>query len=192
VALVAAQAGPVVLGMESAPARPGLYAVHGSAEVWRELGLGAPPDERPLYVGKSESSLAGRDIGTHFSLGSGRRGTSVTGGSTLRRSLAALLHDSRGFRGIPRNPAKPGHYSNYGLTCEQDRELSSWMGERLLLSCWPKPPDCREPLHVVERAVVGGLRPPLNLAGVVTPWTPMLKTARRVMAAEARSWRPTT
>lgn len=30
--------------------------------VWELLGLGASPDERPLYVGKSEDSLATRDL----------------------------------------------------------------------------------------------------------------------------------
>src|SRR5437764_773761 len=81
------------------------------------------------------------------------RSTSITGGSTLRRSLAALLHDSRGFRGVPRNPAKPGHFSNYGLTPTQDTDLSEWMRERLLLACWPKPLECEEALGVIEGAV---------------------------------------
>jgi len=40
------------------PPRPGLYAVHGDASVWQELGLGEPTDARPLYVGKAERSLA--------------------------------------------------------------------------------------------------------------------------------------
>jgi hypothetical protein len=87
------------------PPRPGLYAIHGSAETWVELGLGEPPDDRALYVGKAEDSLITRDIKAHF--GDGR-----TGQSTLRRSLSALLHAPLGLRGMPRNPDKPGHYSN--------------------------------------------------------------------------------
>jgi hypothetical protein len=186
-ALVVTQARPVERRMESAPARPGLYAGHALAEVWLELGLGAPPDARPLYVGKSESSLGGRDVGTHFGFTSNARGTSVTGGSTLRRSLAALLHDSRRFRGVPRNRANPSHFANYGLTPDQDAALSTWMRERLLLACWAKPIDCPEPLSVIER-VVSRLLPPLNLASVVTPWKPRVDAARCVMAAEARAW----
>ena len=187
-ALVAAQAKPVERGMESAPPRPGLYAVHAPTEVWLELGLGTPPDGRPLYVGKSESSLAGRDVGTHFGFASDDRETSVTGGSTLRRSFAALLHDSHGYRGIPRNPNKPSHFSNYGLDAGQDCELSAWMREWLLLACWAKPADCHGPLLPIERAVFERLRPPLNLRDVVTPWKPKLDAARRVMTAEARAW----
>jgi hypothetical protein len=52
------------------PHLPGLYAIYGGAAEWAELGLGHPPDDRPLYVGKSESNLADRDLRTHF--GNGR------------------------------------------------------------------------------------------------------------------------
>jgi len=180
---------PVVLGMRSAPAAPGLYAIHASPKVWVELGLGEPPDERPLYVGKSESSLAGRDVRDHFGFTGETRTTSITGYSTVRRSLAALLHDSDGFRGVPRNQAKPGHYANYGLTREQDAELSTWMRKRLQLACWSKPEACSiEQLEAVERVLFGDLRPPLNLRNVVTDWTSQIDAARKVMATEARAW----
>lgn len=43
--------------LSAVPPRPGLYAIHGSAEVWQQIGLGAPPDDRPLYVGKAERSF---------------------------------------------------------------------------------------------------------------------------------------
>src|SRR6266487_2227107 len=81
-------------GFSTTSPRPGLYAIHAQGVVWIELGLGEAPDERPLYVGKSESSFAGRDVRTHFGHTDATRSTSVTGYSTLRRSLAALLHDS--------------------------------------------------------------------------------------------------
>lgn len=92
---------------------PGLYAFYASASTWGELGLGAPPDDRPLYVGKAESTLASRDVEGHF--GMRERGMqSPTGSSTLRRSIAALMAPERGYRGTPRNPAKPGHFANFG------------------------------------------------------------------------------
>jgi hypothetical protein len=165
-----------------------LYAIHAGREIWVELGIGEPPDERPLYVGKSESSLAGRDIGTHFGYAAGARATSVTGGSTVRRSLAALLHDKCGFRGVPRNMQRPSHYSNYGLTREQDLELSKWMRECLRLACWPLPRKCGEALERIEQDVLRRLLPPLNLKDVVTPWKPDIEASRRVMAAEARGF----
>jgi hypothetical protein len=47
------------------PDSPGLYAIYGSATAWEELGRGRQPDERPLYVGKAETSLVARDLKTH-------------------------------------------------------------------------------------------------------------------------------
>ncbi len=188
-ALAGTHAEPVVVGV--APARPGLYAIHAPTTVWKELGLTRSAAERALYVGKSESSLAGRDVSTHFGFTGERRATSVTGYSTVRRSLAALLHDANGYRGTPRNQAAPGHYSNYGLIREHDEMLSAWMRRRLQLAFWEKPEDCTiEQLERVERAVFDCLLPPLNLKDVVTPWKPQLEQARIVMTREAKAWRP--
>lgn len=174
---------PLTGGEGIVPAAPGLYAIYGEGEAWRELGLGMPPDGRPLYVGKAEENLITRDIKTHF--GDGR-----TGQSTVRRSFAALLHDELALRGIPRNTAKPGYYANYGLSPPHDAALTSWMLERLTLAVWPKPSECAHALAEIEAVLVADLRPPLNLQGVVTPWTAKLKSARAVMSAEARAWKP--
>lgn len=163
------------------PAAPGLYGFHGDGPVWRQLGLGSPPDGRPLYVGKSESSLAARDVRTHFAAGR-------TGSSTLRRTLAALLVDQLGLVACPRNPAKPGHFPNFGLEPEGDERLSRWMAEHLRLAVWPSPTGVE--LDDVETAVLQCLTPPLNLSKVVTPWKSMISYARKRMAAGAASWSP--
>ncbi|MGH9199061.1 MAG: GIY-YIG nuclease family protein, partial [Acidimicrobiia bacterium] len=141
------------------PRKPGLYAISGDPGVWKELGLGDPPDERPLYVGKAEESLLSRDIGTHF--GNGR-----TGSSTVRRSFAALLRTSLGLQAQPRNPAKPGYFANYGLSPEHDTKLTRWMRDSLQLGFWaPAQPLL---LRTVEVEVIRHLEPPLNLTDVVT------------------------
>ena len=163
-----------------APNAPGLYAVHGSTAAWAALGLGAPPDARPLYVGKAEDSLAARDVRTHFETGK-------TGSSTLRRSLAARLADQLDLVAMPRNPARPGYFSNYGLEPEGDARLTTWMRAHLTLAVWPAPPGTV--LATVEGALITRLSPPLNLAGVETPWSSMVSTARARMAAAARQWR---
>lgn len=90
------------------PPKPGLYAVHGDPSVWQRSGLGDPPDDRPLYVGKAERNLAARDVRAHFSTGK-------TGSSTLRRSLAGLLADELQLEGQPRNLANPEALANFGL-----------------------------------------------------------------------------
>jgi hypothetical protein len=161
------------------PARPGLYAVHGTAAVWRELGLGEPTDARPLYVGKAERSLASRDVATHFSTGK-------TGSSTLRRSLAGLLADQLALEGRPRNPAKPERFANFGLEESGDGRLTSWMVSHLRLAVWPSRDGAI--LDLLETAVLAELLPPLNVAKVSTPWRPQIRAGRRRLAAQAESW----
>jgi hypothetical protein len=168
------------LAADVVPAAAGLYAIYGSAATWRELGLGSPPDDRPLYIGKAEKSLAARDLGTHF--GDGR-----TGSSTVRRSFAALLRNALDLRGIPRNPEKPERPANFGLSTEHDQALTAWMRRRLSLAVWPKPPECRS-LVTIERAVLERRRPPLNLQDVRTEWRAHVSGARSVMANDARQW----
>jgi hypothetical protein len=163
----------------SGPARP-------VRDPWRRkdlarLGLGKPPNDRPLYVGKAEDSLVARDVKTHF--GDGR-----TGQSTVRRSFAALLHDELGLRGIPRNTEKPGYSANYGLSAAHEAVLTRSMRERLMLAVWSKPADCTYALAAIEAVLLAEWQPPLNLQGIVTPWTARLKSARAVMAEEARTW----
>ena len=163
------------------PESLGLYAVHADKAIWEELGLGAPPDSRPLYVGKAEGSVVGRDVDTHF--GDGR-----TGSSTLRRSFAALLRERLALRGMPRNPNKPGYFANFGLSPSDDRKLTEWMSGHLSLAAWGAPEGTH--LLPIEIAVIRAWKPPLNLKDVVTPWTARVKAARKVMADQARDWSP--
>lgn len=176
---VRALAGPGLRAEDAAvtvPASAGLYGFHGDESVWLQLGLGSPPDDRPLYVGKAEASLAARDVRTHFATGR-------TGSSTLRRSLAALLVAELDLVACPRNPARPGHFSNYGLEPDGDERLSRWMAENLRLAVWVSPPDVV--LADVETEVLHLMVPPLNLSKVATQWKPMLSAARRRMAQAA-------
>lgn len=159
---------------------PGLYAIYGDAETWAELGLGEPADDRPLYIGKAEDSLIKRDLETHF-------GNGQTGRSTVRRSVAALLRDTRGLRGIPRNPTKPERPANFGLAAEDEEKLGEWMHRHLLLATWAKPTEC-ETLLAVEVRLIAHWRPPLNLKDNASPWKARVSAARRAMADDARDW----
>lgn len=130
----------VEMGMQSVPARPVLYAVPAPSAVWEELGLGPAPGARPLYVGNCKSSLAMRDIGTHFGFSGEARGSSITVGSTLRLSLAALLQSSDRFCGVPRNIANLGHFSNCGFSRDHEVLLSQLVRDRLRLAFWAYDP----------------------------------------------------
>lgn len=171
-------------GDPDVPAGRGLYAIYGEPEVWTELGLDAPPDGRPLYVGKAEASVVDRDLRGHFGWPSGN--TSLTGRSTVRRSLVALLAATGGpdFRAVPRNPAKPEKFANYGLSREDDVLLTEWMRDAFSLSIWIAPDDVT--LRLVEREVLAYWEPPLNLTAVTTPWTRMVREARADKAVQAK------
>ena len=45
------------------------------------------------------------------------------------------------LHGVPRNPKRPGHFSNYGLSPVDDEKLTAWMRENLRLSVWRKLPQ---------------------------------------------------
>lgn len=163
---------------ELVPSQPGLYALHGDAAVWEELGLGVPPDTRPIYVGKSASSLRSRLVCTHLRTGK-------TGTSTPRRALAALLVDRLELVAVPRNLANPERLSNYALEPAGDERLTQWMHLHLKMAAWPVPDE--QALPSVEIAVLQALQPPLNLKDVRTPWTDVVRQARRTMAEQARN-----
>ena len=154
----------------------GLYAFYGDERAWSELQLTPAMGGQPLYVGKAERSLNGRDVGTHFATGK-------TGSSTVRRSLGALLSSQLDLVPVPRNLTRPDRSANFALEPAGDARLSDWMEHRLVLATWVKP----EGVHLddVETAVLLRLRPPLNLDKVGEPrgpprgwwWRPLQQSA---------------
>jgi hypothetical protein len=162
------------------PSAPGLYAIWGADAVWESLGLSWAAGV-PLYVGKSESSLRGRELDTHFDM---RGGRSKTGSSTVRRSFAALLADRLELRAIPRNTLKPGYFSNYSLQPDDDRRLTAWMHANLELSVWTPPAGAEIELGEVETGVIQHWDPPVNIDKTPTPRT-RLKAARARLARQA-------
>jgi GIY-YIG catalytic domain-containing protein len=162
------------------PDEPGLYAFYGDRAAWSSLGLTPAFDDQPLYVGKAERSLSGRDVRTHFAAGK-------TGSSTVRRSLAALLEGELALVPIPRNIAKPDGSANFALDPPSEARLSDWMQQRLSLATWVKLEG--ESLDVIETVVVRQLRPPLNLDKVGEP-RERLRAARKRLADVARAWQP--
>jgi hypothetical protein len=81
---------------------------------------------------------------------------------------------------------KPGYFANFGLSRGDDEDLSAWMTLRLRLSLWPH--EDVAALDDVETNVLRELLPPLNIEKVRTPWRKQVKTARGLMADEARRW----
>lgn len=90
------------------------------------------------------------------------------------------------MRGLPRNPARPERFANYGLSPAHDQLLTDWIRSRLALAVWPAVGTASQ--VAIERAVLQRWQPPLNLKDVQTPWSATISAARRVMAAEARAY----
>lgn len=142
---------PIERAREAVPSEPGLYAW------WSKPGA-LPGIEGPrhasgeyelMYVGiarsgpTSRATLHSRVVGNHI------RGT--TGQSTLRRSLASLLHDREGWRS--RFTDRPL------LLSEDEQRLTAWMDQYLRLS-WA----VHEEPWTVEAQAIAELTPPLNQA----------------------------
>ena len=173
------------LGGEVRPVA-GLYALHGDASTWQELGLGRPAGGRPpLYVGKAEKSLVSRDLRTHFATGK-------TGRSSPRRSFAALLRkaDRLDLVARPRRwpDPEPSKWTHYALDQAGDEDLTNWMRRELRIAVWQSPDGTS--LGEVEREVVRALNPPLNLTYARSDLAAEVRRARRAMVAEARRWAP--
>jgi len=172
--------------VQHVPKLPGLYAIYGDEQAWHDLGLESAP-EQPLYVGKAEESLVSRDLNGHFA--TNPESKPRTGGSTVRRSFAALLRDALELQAVPRNLTNPERFANFTLADGGDQRLNDWMHARLILAVWPAPGDLAMPLSDVETAVIEHFTPPINLdknPGKLA----RLSKARAAMAAEASRWTP--
>jgi GIY-YIG catalytic domain len=148
-----------------APAVAGLYAWWASPAVLPELpGPMHPrlPDLRLLYVGIA-TRLRGRLASNHL-----RR----SGSSTLRRTLAGLLLDEKGFR--------TRRTDRVVLVDDDEIRLTDWMTTNLRVSWW----EHTEPRDV-EGAVIRALHPPLNVDHATGPSVDLIKAARRRYYASA-------
>ncbi|MEL4503318.1 GIY-YIG nuclease family protein [Luteococcus sp. H138] len=160
--------------MASTPNLPGLYSVHASPKALTQLGLGGHDPDAPVYVGLASKSLRKRDTRQHFA-------SSATGGSTVRRSCAALLSNDLHLTPVPRGAKSPR--SKWKLaTKAQEAALTDWMRRNLTLVIWPSPADID--LNATETALIRAWHPPLNLSKNPTPWIDLV-VRRTQMAALA-------
>lgn len=165
---------PVDRARELVPDEPGLYAWWSRPNALPGIAGPAHPDgeHELLYVGLARSGLSSgatlrsRVVGNHI------RGT--TGQSTLRRALAALLHEQEGWRST---------FTDRPLLVRDDEQrLTAWMQDNLALS-WV----VHEQPWTVEADVIGELTPPLNQsANSSHPLYRYVREARRSWRAAAR------
>ena len=134
------------------PPRPGLYkvilATDGAFAGTALAGLGVGS---PLYVGRAEESLYGRDVRPHLA-------SNRTGSSILRRSLGAVLHDVLRLKARPRQDR---WVANYRFDPEGEARLTAWMQANLSVS-WLECASAAEAKHR-EPGLIFETAPVLNL-----------------------------
>ncbi|MGA8184758.1 MAG: hypothetical protein WB819_14085, partial [Terriglobia bacterium] len=81
-----------------------------------------PGRDKPLYIGKTESSQKARDLGQHLADGGTKH-------STLRRSLGALLREQLKLKPKPRSTTEtsPRRYTNFKFDAKGEAKLTKWM-----------------------------------------------------------------
>ncbi|MEZ7757069.1 hypothetical protein O5Y58_16255 [Microbacterium paraoxydans] len=185
IAALTGQRWSIVDAQDHVPPLPGLYAIYGHEQAWRDLSLD-PQSGRPLYIGKSEDSLVARELNGHFAANPAH--APRTGSSTVRRSFAALLRETLDLHAVPRNLVKPERFSNYALAGGGDARLTAWMHARLSIAVWAAPMQRTWALNDVETLAIAAFTPPINISKNPGKLT-RLSRARAAMAAEAARWR---
>jgi GIY-YIG catalytic domain len=172
-----------LLGPEEFSKHPGIYGFFLSRGC---LHIGdqkiTPGRDKPLYIGKTESSQKARDLKQHLSDGG-------TGYSTLRRSLGALLREQLNLKPRPRSTTEtsPRRFTNFKFAAAGEAELTGWMKENLRLGFCEFSGLESEALSDCEKELIKSATPALNiLHNPKSQYRVALRDARRRCACLAR------
>jgi hypothetical protein len=113
---------------------------------------------RVIYVGLSEKNLNGRDTNTHLK-------SDITGWSTLRRSLGAILKNKLDLEAENRDICpKKLRADKYKFASNGEIRLTEWMLQNLKLGFWATDePFTKRELRTLEKNVILSLKPTLDL-----------------------------
>lgn len=117
-----------------------------------------------------------------------------SGGSTLRRSLGALLKERLRppLQARPRARREdPKNWQHYRFQEEGEAALTKWMKAHLQMN-FVVLDASREDIRVCEKALIGELQPPLNLTDWPNPQASQVERLRGLCAQEARGHFMTT
>lgn len=156
-----------------APRSPGVYAIF--LVDGKILGPYRALPEVPIYIGAT-TNLNDREFEHHFS-------TRMTGFSSPRRSVGAILRDELRLKAIPRAPgSSESNIRNYRFESDGEVRLSAWMKANLLIGIYA----CDDPFSI-EADLLNILSPLLNLKGCPNSYRPQIKLCRKACADEARN-----
>ena len=136
---------------------PGIYAIFTNSGLLANIPDPIPND-KIIYIGKTEKSQRSRDANTHFSSGK-------TGSSTLRRSIGALFREQMKLIPIPRSEIDiiKGRKSLFKFDPDSEEKITDWMRSELSLSFYEYPRKKNE-IKLLETQLIHRLTPMLNLS----------------------------
>jgi hypothetical protein len=114
---------------------------------------------------------------------------SHSGGSTVRRSLGALLRDNLQppLKPIPRAlRLDPKNWQNYRFQDEGEVALTRWMKAHLQMT-FVRLDETRRDMKECEQSLIGELGPPLNLTDWPNPQAVEIERLRGQCAQQARA-----
>ncbi len=120
-----------------------------------------------VYVGMTEKSLHIRNHFLH----------AHSGGSTLRRSLGALLCEKLRLEPVRRD-SKAENSTKYRFSDDGEARLTEWMKANLLAA----QVEVSDNVRAAEAALILEMEPPLNLTKWVNPQKARIKAARKACA----------
>ena len=121
------------------------------------------------------SNLAQREFEAHLS-------SDNSGFSTVRRSIGAILKQQLVLTACPRGRGKSAtNFTNYCFDPQGEARLSDWMQTNLKISV-----HADGNYAAVERNLISGLKPILNLTGWPNPNRREIAALRKACADEAR------
>lgn len=123
--------------------KPGIYAIFLIEKEFPLNGFKLP-ENKIIYIGKTEKSQLSRDANTHFKSGK-------TGSSTLRRTIAALLSQTQKITPLIRTMAdvEKQRITHFKLDESSEEIVSNWMNDNLAVAFFEYP-ETKEKINQLE------------------------------------------
>ncbi|SFB71960.1 GIY-YIG nuclease family protein [Kaistella jeonii] len=135
---------------------PGIYALFFIGKKF-PLENYKIPQNRIIYIGKTESSQQSRDANTHFKSGK-------TGSSTVRKSVGALLSQTEQITPLIRSVSDiiAERKSHFKFDNESEEKVTKWMVDNLAVSFYEYP-ESKIEIDFMETQLIKKLKPVLNI-----------------------------
>ncbi|SHJ88832.1 GIY-YIG nuclease family protein [Epilithonimonas mollis] len=161
---------------------PGIYAIFFIGKEFPIKGFSLP-DNKLIYIGKTESSQQSRDANTHFKTGK-------TGSSTARKSIGALLSQSEKIIPVVRSTSDfiKGRTSHFKFDEVSEERITDWMFKNLAVAFYEYP-EGKEAICNLETELIQYLNPVLNIdsKSIDNPYKSFIRKLRKQLGLTAHT-----